>query len=100
MAKPIQFKEQTAVYKAPPDMGSDCEDLHVFRGSDGKYNHIISCWELDEQELAEVAKTGKVWVSILGMTQPPIAIMGSKPILVPTEATSREEPDGQTDQEA
>lgn len=35
----------------------------------------VSCWQLDEEELAEVVRTGKVFVSIFsGSSQPPVYV--------------------------
>lgn len=40
----------------------------------------VSCWELSEEEREEVAKTGKVYVKILGATLYPMSVHGKVPI--------------------
>lgn len=37
---------------------------------------LISCWEFTEKEKEEIAKTGKVWVKVLGEVASPISISG------------------------
>ncbi|MDH3232222.1 MAG: DUF2203 domain-containing protein [Alphaproteobacteria bacterium] len=64
---------------APDSMTPDqCVDLPVFR--DGR--QIISCWRLTEDELAQIAETGCVWLSVLGIGTPPVCIMGHSPVTV------------------
>jgi hypothetical protein len=41
--------------------------------ADGVYG-VVSAWELDEQELADIARTGRLWLEIRGTTQPPVLI--------------------------
>lgn len=62
--KPIQFKEQTNVlaedqpeYLALP--------VHVYEES-----LFTSCWELDEDDLDNIKRTGRIWVQILTFGQP------------------------------
>ena len=50
---------------------SQVDSLHVF--PNGK--QCVSCWQFDAEELAEIARTGCVFVSVwFGDTQPPIYI--------------------------
>lgn len=43
---------------------------------------LLTCWQLTEEELAEVLKTGKLWVTMLTFNQPiqPIAISVERPV--------------------
>lgn len=46
-------------------------DLPVF--TDGK--ECISCFQMDEEEIAEVVRTGRIWLRVFsGRTQPPVAV--------------------------
>jgi hypothetical protein len=72
LAKAIDFKDSNEVLKGP-----NCNDLPVFY--DKTSANIISCWELSKEELEEVAKTGKIWLQVLGY-QPPLVVEGINPI--------------------
>lgn len=61
--KPINFKEQNVTYIA-----EGCNDLPAHKAED----QIISCWKLTKEELEQINKTGIVWFSVMGQTQPPI----------------------------
>lgn len=86
MAKPIPFP------------GADPEPQRSTSGAYGDLpaktlgDRTLSCWQLDEQEREEVARTGKVWVftTIMSRTmfdrnpdinefQTPIRVTGSEP---------------------
>src|SRR5882757_2240711 len=66
----VKFAQQTTVYGKPPGWkDDDCYGLPVaqtvYNNSDEKpVPCLISCWELSPEELAEVQKTGKVYLSI------------------------------------
>ena len=75
MAKPIHFPEANFTL-----LGGDtgAQDLHCFKGQ----GQFISCWELSAEEAAEVAKTGRVWVSVSGtVSAPPVLILGKSPMI-------------------
>ncbi len=77
MSKPVDFPEKTHLLGPPEGAEAYVQDLPVH--SDGMY--CTSCWELDEEELREVAKTRRVWVSIMsGRTQPPVLVLGISPL--------------------
>ena len=54
MSKPVDFPEKTHLLGPPEGAEAYVQDLPVH--SDGMY--CTSCWELDDEELREVAKTG------------------------------------------
>lgn len=60
MARGVDFDGSNVVYKAPEGR-EDVADLHVF--ANGKA--LVSCWELTPEELAEVNRTGRVFLSVL-----------------------------------
>jgi hypothetical protein len=75
MAHPIGFGEANSILAASPGV-PNCTSLEVFR--DGKY--CVSRWQLTDQEIAELKRNGgKVYVLILGATQPPVAIAVETP---------------------
>jgi len=59
----------------------DCQVLPVF--TNGKI--CVSCWKLTEEERAQVAETGILYIGVLtGMpTQPPVKIWGTDPFKIP-----------------
>jgi hypothetical protein len=63
------------MFTAPKGMTEEeCGNLPVhFDGKD-----CISCWKLTPEELEEVAKTGVIWLYVMG-GQPPVSITGIKP---------------------
>ena len=42
----------------------------------------ISCWKLTAEELAEVNRTGRVWLGCMGATMQPAWISGHSPFIV------------------
>jgi hypothetical protein len=68
--RPINFNGSNKTLAAPAGR-DDITPLHVY--SDGR--QCVSCWELTDEEKAEVARTGVIFVNILsGPTQPPMYI--------------------------
>lgn len=51
---------------------------HHYTNQDG-IPAIISCWEVTPQDLTEIQRTGKVWVSTLGHTLAPFCVMSENP---------------------
>ena len=45
---------------------------------------VVSCWKMTAEELAEINRTGRVWLVVWGVTQPPVSLCGEKPILSPS----------------
>jgi hypothetical protein len=75
------FPESNTVLDKPSDMTHDqCESACVCRTQqeDGT-PVVISCWKVTEEELAEIQRTGRVWLMIVGHTMPPAAVMGTSP---------------------
>lgn len=92
--KAVQFPEVNHSFGKPPNMtDNQCYTLPVCRlitfipGEDDKspavqVPAIVSCWELSDEEMAEVMKTRKVYVKILGTNIFPMSVHGVKPIYV------------------
>jgi len=79
MADPIPFDGQTAVFGAPKGMPKeDCIGLPVRTGvlqcPSGRHDlGIASQWKLTPDELAEVARTGIIHITCVGV-QPPMMV--------------------------
>ena len=76
--KPVKFPEANKVLVHPSSMTEEeCGDLHVYEDGGGQ---LISCWELDGDELMEILQTKRVYLFVWGgKTQPPVAIEGRSP---------------------
>ena len=69
--KPVGFEGALTVMRAPPNMSQEaCCDMPV--AADGV--QVISCWRLDEADMAEIQRTGVVWLAVLGATTPPVKL--------------------------
>ena len=75
----VEFDEQTVILGKPIGMtDEECAPLPVFR--DGE--QVISCWELNKEDLEEINKTGKIYLSIFsGKTQPPVWLSIENPFI-------------------
>ena len=71
MANAVGFEGANKVFHAPKGMET-CRDLQVFQSSE----EIISCWRFSEDELAEINRTGVVWLSVSGTVTPPVSVSG------------------------
>ena len=77
---PANFEESNMVLNRPDEMTSDdCDPLSVCKTEtvDG-FPVVISCWKVTQEELEEIQKTGRVWLTVYGHTMPPV-ILGNKP---------------------
>lgn len=75
------FDESNFVLGRPEDLTADqCDPLSVWRGvcSDG-VPRVISCFKLTKEELEEVNRTGRVWLFVMGLTMPPVALQTAHP---------------------
>src|SRR5262249_37821337 len=80
MAFPASFEESDACLGRPPNMTDDeCAPLSIARAGCGGIPTVVSCWKLTAEELAEVNRTGRVWLGICGVTMPPALISGCSP---------------------
>lgn len=79
--RPVEFDGMNGERTKPVDMTDEqCLSLPCFR-ADGQ---VISCWKLDDEEIAEIVKTRHLWVSVhSGHTSPPIALSPSRMVCPP-----------------
>lgn len=88
MAEPAAFPESNLTLLGSPEdrAAGTVIDLHAFRFRDlDGQARIITAWRLSPAELAEVARTGIVWVDAWGETQPPMSLAGFSPFETPGE---------------
>lgn len=78
---PTSFKETNHLLGAGNNPGTG--DLPIARSVmdiEGRpVPCIVSCWKLSPEELAEVQRTGRIWVAVMGVGQPPILPMALNP---------------------
>lgn len=77
MAQSVGFEGADVLYLAP-DGDTSCTDLQTF--CDGA--QVISCWRLSSEELAEVARTGVVWLRVAGTSVVPMHVSGTAEVLI------------------
>ena len=76
---PTSFAESNGVLDAPKGMEKDCDPLSVAFAQIGSMPCVVSCWKLTADELAEINRTGRVWLLIAGKTMPPVVLTTEKP---------------------
>jgi hypothetical protein len=84
---PASFDESNAVLARPNNMTDDeCSPLVVFKGQNiNGHEVVVSCWKATPEELAEINRTGRVWLVIAGETMQPAILAGYKPFIQPKE---------------
>lgn len=76
MAFAVEFPGSNHYLGAPPG-AENVEGMHTFTNG----NCSVSCWELSDEEIEEIVRTRRVFISILsGRTQPPVFI-GSESVM-------------------
>lgn len=70
--KPIKFIEQNTTYVA-----EGCMELPAHKAE----HQIISCWQLTDKEIDEVQRTKIVWLSVMGLQQPPVWLGAETPFI-------------------
>lgn len=74
MGHPVEFKGSNGVLGAPRG-AENVDALPVFRNG----VCCVSCWQLSPAEVEEVARTGRVFISVFaGRTQPPVFAGGEE----------------------
>lgn len=75
------FEESDGYLGRPESMSdTECLPLAVCRSTLNGFPVVISCWKLTEEELAEINRTGRVWLTVVGVSMPPVKLDGVKPI--------------------
>lgn len=75
------FDEDNCVLGPPPGVSEDdVFSLSVYRGkTDHNQPVVVSCWKPTPEELAEINRTGRVWLMIFGESMPPAMLEGISP---------------------
>ena len=76
--EPVNFDGVNAVY------GKDQKEylpLPAERRGKPQYGEVLTCWQLSPEELEQVQKTGKIWLSLLTFNRPlqPVILSTEKP---------------------
>lgn len=72
-----QFKEANSTLRKPAGMSEEeCGDLPVW--TDGKL--CVSLWRPSLRERLSVLLFGRVWLFVLGYTQPPVTLEGKRTV--------------------
>lgn len=73
MGQPVDFPGTNITMTAPEGQEDDVQSVRAFRNE----RCCVTCWMLTEEEWAEVAKTGRIYLSIYGNGgMPPVYIGG------------------------
>lgn len=82
MAVPASFDESNDVLGRPVDMSDDdCAPLSIYRHvPDEGFPLMISCWKFTKEELDEINRTGRIWLTVYGVGHPPVHVSGIKPL--------------------
>ncbi|PSR54168.1 hypothetical protein AHMF7605_11865 [Adhaeribacter arboris] len=76
--KPVPFKESNLNLGAGDNPNTD--DMPVAISKDGEeIPFIVSCWKPTPEELAEINRTGEIWLATMGHRPPPIMAVGHNP---------------------
>ncbi len=74
------FDEVNVILDKPPSMSADeCDPLGVCRTMWGDMPVVISCFKPTKDELEEINRTGRVWLTVVGVTMAPVILTGHKP---------------------
>jgi hypothetical protein len=78
---PIEFPQANKVFVKPEGWtDEECLPAPVFVGEYSNNNPcIISCWQLTDNELKQIAATGVVWLGVVGTQMPPISLSTQNP---------------------
>lgn len=73
LANPVEFYGSNRTLHAAPGTEDRVSDLHIF--TDGE--SCVSCWELTDEEVAEIVRTRRAWLQVMsGVSQPPVLVSG------------------------
>lgn len=83
---PTNFDGSNGVLDKPEDMDrEECTPLCVqFCAIQPEGLPVtMSCWKLEQEELEEIKRTGRVWLSVVGIGMPPVILSVAKPVVAP-----------------
>lgn len=79
---PVAFDEENSLLHPPIGMTpEECETISVFKGqTQTGLPVVVSCWKLTKDELEEINRTGRVYLTVLGFTMPPVTLDVKSPL--------------------
>jgi hypothetical protein len=81
VAYPASFNESNGVLGCPQGLTEEqFSPLSICRGRIGELPVVISCWRLTPEELAEINRSGRVWLKTLGTNMAPTSVHGVSPM--------------------
>jgi hypothetical protein len=81
---PCSFDQSNCVLGRPEGMeDEECAPLCVMRYKTQAGPVVLSCWKLTIDEVAELNRTGRIWLYVYGETMPPVALEASNPFVTP-----------------
>ena len=69
MGHPVDFDGSNVVMRAP-EGAENVQDMHVYRTR----HSCVSCWTFTSEELVEISRTGRIFLSVLAGGQPPVYV--------------------------
>ncbi len=79
---PTAFDEDNDVLGPPKGLTEDdVTSLSIHRGVVNGHAVVVSCWKASKEELAEIARTGRVWLVVAGGTMYPAYLLGTNPFV-------------------
>lgn len=87
------FDEDNAVLGPPQGMTEEeVYSLSVYVGNNQDGDPcVVSCWKPSKDELAEIQRTGRVWLMVMGKTMPPVVLEGFSPFAPMPDAKAETE---------
>jgi hypothetical protein len=84
--QPVKFPQKNFTYTAPSDM-PDCGDLPCYRiaAQAGTPPQAISCWKASFWERVKILFLGRVWLTMLQSSHPPVELSLTNPFPKPTK---------------
>lgn len=46
---------------------------------------VVSCWQFSPEEVAEIVRTGRIYLGVLGASTPPVWVTGTNPFTYPDQ---------------
>ena len=75
--KPIETKDTNVIYTL-----TGCGDLPAVAAHDENgTNYVITAWEISAEELERLKETGIMYLSIVGMSVPPVLLTVDNPMI-------------------
>lgn len=84
--KPVVFPEVNFVFtREPHPMYERITELPVHLNPTPHRESITSCWELSDQEMDLIKKTGRVYLTVFSAITPPVSLCVVPPFMDPKD---------------